>query len=62
MKGYRNKTIIIVTLLVDLWVAVAGVHAGSDLIGLATVIGAINAGSVGAIFGRGYNKKHAPEQ
>lgn len=57
MKGYRNLLLALATLACLTWVALAGIKAGSDLIGLGTVLGAIAAAGVGSGFARGYNKK-----
>ena len=57
MKGLRNLIIFVLTLAASTWIALVGIKPGVELLGLASVIGAVQVGSVGAIFGRGYNKK-----
>ena len=60
--GKRNMIIGIVTVACQTFVAWAGIREGTELVGLATVIGAVGATAVGAVFGRAINKKYAAEQ
>ena len=62
MSGYRNLLLAACTLLCGTYLAALGILRGADLLGLATVIGAVGGASVGAMVARGYNKKHAPDQ
>ena len=54
MTGYRNVAIILAAIATSTWLVHAGIAQGTDMVGLATVIGAKDAAAVGAIFGRGY--------
>jgi len=56
-KGYRNLILAIVACATSTWIALVAIQSGSDLLALATLIGAKDAAIVGAIFGRAYNKK-----
>lgn len=62
MSGYRNAVLVLATVAGQTFVAWAGIDAGTDMVGLATVLGAIGGTVVGGAYARGYNKKHAPEQ
>jgi hypothetical protein len=62
MTGYRNVALVFSTVICQTVVAWAAVRAGTDMVGLATVLGAIGGTVVGGAYARGYNKKHAPEQ
>ncbi len=56
MRGYRNGIIILATVGCQTFVAHAGILSGTELVGLATVLGAISATAIGGIFGRGYQR------
>jgi hypothetical protein len=62
MSGYRNLILALSTLICCTWVGLVGVKTGADLLGLATLVGAMGGTAVGAMVARGYNKKHAPDQ
>ena len=57
MIGYRNASLIIVAIATSTWLGYVGIQAGSDLLALATLVGAKDAMVAASIFGRGYNKK-----
>jgi hypothetical protein len=61
MKGYRNFALGLLLLFLGFGLAAmdVGLNGGSNLPGVATVIGATAPGVIGIVFGRGYNKKHA---
>ena len=56
MRGYRNVIIILATVSLQTFVAYAGIKAGTDPVGLATVLGALSATVIGGVFGRGYQR------
>lgn len=55
--GYRNWSLIVMGIATSTWLIIVGIHSGVDLLGLATVIGAKDAGIAASIGFRGYNKK-----
>ena len=57
MSGYRNVLLAMAGLATSTWLLYVGIQYGSDLLALATAIGAKDAALAVAIFGRGYNKK-----
>lgn len=57
MIGYRKMVLVLAAVGTSAWLAYVGMHAGSDLLALATLVGAKDAAVVGAIFGIAYNKK-----
>ena len=57
MDGYRNTILAALGVGTSAWLIFVGIQAGSDLLALATAIGAKDAALGLAIFGRGYNKK-----
>jgi hypothetical protein len=57
MKGYRNVILALTGVATSTWLAYVGIEAGSDLLALATLLGAKDAALVGAMVARGYNKK-----
>ena len=56
MRGYRGFLIALVALVSSSLLVWAGIRAGVDLIGLATVVGAKDGTAALAIAGRGYAK------
>lgn len=62
MRGYRNLTLALSTLVCCTWMGLVGIRAGSDLLALATLVGAVGGTAVGAMVARGYNKQVAAEQ
>jgi hypothetical protein len=56
MIGFRNLAIAIAALGTTTYLVALGISYGTDMLALATVIGAKDGAAAVAIFGRGYNK------
>ena len=57
MKNYRKLILGLAFTVASTWITLAGITQGSDLVGLATVIGAIAGGVFGVVYGN--IKEHA---
>lgn len=57
MIGLRNLIIALVAIATTTWIVILGIQYSTDMLALATVIGAKDAAAAACIFGRGYNKK-----
>lgn len=59
MKGVRKVIIGLAFIAAGTFISVAGIRSGSDLIGLASVIGAIAGGVFGIVWGNAQEHKAA---
>ena len=57
MRGYRNTILIAAGIITSTWLGILAIQNGSDLMALATLIGAKDASIGLSIFGRARNKQ-----